>query len=226
MFRINPIGKWNSVMMLLSNYDKRIKYANEMFVKACAFFLLHEVEKNIPQGPDYDQYRKSLKVVRLIGKNVAYAVVSDREEVKLKNIGETNKKFGTVVYIASRGASVGESSELASILEQNNPWVVDLVPNGIRKGSVSMVHRRVMKNEENAIREQTKSFISENKSLMIKYGASWGDAKDPDTSAGELASLPDYMAMALRAEFGINDVSRPHWRPALSKLKSSLQDIL
>ena len=226
MIKARVIGKWRDLRLLLRNYDKRVSYSIGLLSLDSANFLLKEIKDRSPNGPDFDVYRDSLKVVKVGNKHATYAVVSDRDKVGIGNIGDSDENFGVVVYIVSTGGTVGKSATLAGLIAQNEIWTADLIPHGIKKSSVSMVHRRVIKSEESYIRQQTREFIAENKSDLVALGAHWGAPLNKRADRGNLTSLPDYMTLALRAEFGINNRSQPHWRPSIEVLRGSIQKLI
>jgi len=211
--------------MLMANYDKRLAYAARVLSKKSAEFLLQEIKKRSPKGEAFDAYRDSLVVVELKDRVTGYAVVSDRAKVRVRDI-KADDGHGTVIYISATGAGRGKSQELASLIEQNNPWTMDLIPHGLKKEAVALVHRRVMKHEEDLVREQSRNFVLSNRAVLVDAGAKWGHIEDKKSDKGSLWSVPDFMALALRAEFGINDSPHPHWRPAIRELQLSMQKII
>ena len=88
-----------------------------------------------------------------------------------------------------------------------------------------MIHKVVTDGEMKWARVQALEFISEHRSEFRREGVYWGRVREPEEDVGEMESLPDYMTLAIRAEFGINADDRPHWRPALRWIIKRIDDI-
>jgi len=225
LIKIKPIGKWRELKMLMENYDKRLEYAARILSKEAAEFLLEDVKRRSPKGKAFDAYRDSLTVVELKDRTTEYAVVSDAAKVRVRDI-KKDEGHGMVIYVSATGAGMGKSLEMAMLIEQSNPWTIDLIPHGLKKETVSLIHRRVLKHEEEFAREQTNDFILSNRAALADTGARWGHIEDKKADKGNLWSMPDFMSLAVRAEFGINDAPHPHWRPAIKDLRESIQKII
>jgi len=226
VFKVELTGDWTKFRRLLKNYDLRIAHALRLFTKDVAEFFMEEVRKGIPAGSDFDMYRESLSVVRVGKEGTAYAVVSMRSREKLGGIKEDDPRFGIVVSMYPTGDGPPKQVELAKALSDNPFWTISQVPNGISKTAVRLVHRRVLKQEEEHARNETTVFLGENRTYLQSLGARFGKAENGITDALSMLSLPDFMTLALRTEFGINAPSQAHWRPALSTLRRSLQAII
>lgn len=214
MIRLELKGPWKQLKYLLGGYDRRLRYVEKRIGKDLAEAFLEKIKEGAPSAPEYQQYIKSLVVVELTGlaKRIVFAVVSDRTRVKLGEIVKEGLLGKTVVYIyASQGEAV---SDVVELLEAGNPWPADMVPHGVPKGDVTLIHRTVTEGEVKWARAHAMEVVSENRAVFRRYGVYWGKAMVPEDHADELESLPDFMSLAVRAEFGINAAPAPHWRPA------------
>ena len=180
-----------------------------------------------PKGREYDTYIKSLKVVRVIGVHgmVAFAVVSSEVSEKVGDIlSEERSRARTVVYVQPSIGTV--PNPVVEILEEANPWPVFMLPNGIPKKGTVLIHRVVTEGEIKWAKDQAKDFIFEREGELRAHGLTFGKVEDPEKSIDGMESLPDYMSLALRSEFGINVRPHPHWRPAIKWLKKNLWSIV
>lgn len=219
MIKVKPIGPWRQLKMLVRNYDERVEYANRILTREVAEKFLKELKSKAPQGDEYKEYIESLEVVHLKdvnGRVVAYAVVSNRKKTTLAELKKEKNAGQTVVFINSSQSS----SPLAQLLTENNPWPSDMLPAGLKKGDAAFVSQLVTEGEADYVRRQTKVFLSKRDSELRKLGASWDqkDLNDSKMNGDELEGLPNYMTLGLRAEFGINAKSQPHWKPTLTAM--------
>jgi stalled ribosome alternative rescue factor ArfA len=225
MFKMKPIGKWKEFVALMRNYDQRVAYVRHRVGRDIALALVERVKYSAPKGSEYSVYINSLEAVELTGvKDAAtFAVVSKRMTASLGEISESESGSMTVVYFTP----VGEPSALAIMLSESNPWPIDMVPDGVPEKEVMIVNRVVTSGEVDFAREQAKDHVSKNESLYRRHGIEWGKKSDVDKKqAKDLMSMPDYMSLALRAEFGINADLKPHWRPAIRWVARNIKRII
>lgn len=225
MISVKTTGPWKQLRQLLNGYERRLSYVEDRISLDLAKALLEKVKENSPSGKEYKQYIESLTVVRItgIGKKYMYAVVSDRDNVKLKDATSGGLLNKTVVYFYSRDE---QDYGLAALLSSGNPWPAEMVPNGIPSKDVSVIHRTVNEGEVKWARENVSNLIREHKGEFRSYGIYFGASEKEEDNPGNLDSLPDFMSSAIRAEFGINASPSPHWRPAARWVMSNLLLIL
>lgn len=225
MIKLKTTGRWKKLNALLKHYDKRIGYVEQRIALDVAKALLAKVKELTPIGQQYSEYVASLEVVELTGgKSVAFAVVSQRDASKIGQVQESDTAGRTVVYVTP-SASV-EAGNIVELIASVNPWPLDLLPHGLIHKDASLVHRVVSDGEMADSREQVMTFISENRTELKRAGLHWGKPADEEKDVSSMTSLPDYMWSALRAEFGINEEPKPHWRPAVTWLASNLLSII
>jgi hypothetical protein len=226
LFRLELKGPWKQLKYLLGGYDRRLKYVEQRIGADLAQAFLEKIKEGAPSEPEYQKYIKSLAVVELTGTRgrVVFAVISDRTRVKLGEAIGDGLLGKTVVYIYP---STGEVvSDVVELLEAGNPWPADMVPHGVPKNDVSLIHRVVTEGEVKWARQNAMEVVSENREVFRRYGVYWGKAMVPEDHADELESLPDFMSLAVRAEFGINAAPMPHWRPAAKWVLDNAVEIL
>lgn len=226
MFSIKLKGPWRQFKYLMGGYDRRLKYVEQRIAEDLAKAFLEKIKEGAPTDPEYKDYLDSLEVVRLkdTGNIPVYAVLSSRTKVKIGHM-ITSKSYGKMVlYFHSMGEE--PASEAMGLIEANNPWPMDMIPFGIPKKDVKIVHRFVTESEIKWSRERAKELIKQNRAIFRRDGISWDRTKLKIAQANELESLPDFMSMAIRAEFGINANPKPHWRPAARWVLDNAEKIL
>ncbi|TRO54905.1 hypothetical protein E2P64_08165 [Candidatus Bathyarchaeota archaeon] len=218
-------GPWLNATRLLKNYPARLAYVRRQMMKDMAELLYSYLMVTIPDTEEFRIYRDSIKVVEItdLSKSVAFAVISDRSAVKLGDIS-AEEAMQTVVYIEYKGRK--EPPALLSLVMQTNPWPLELVPNGLDPKTTILIHRRVSDAEYKKVRQNTMVFISANKDIIKGSGGSWGKAEEGQHESSQMKSLPDFMTMALRAEFGIMGPSKPHWRKSVRSVTSRVKEII
>jgi len=221
MLRIYTKGpNWKKVRGLMRNYDKRIAFARLRAAQLMAENLLSFIHDYAPDDQEFKSYLSSLRVVRLGGSKgfASFALVTDTMRETIGDVRRDGRSQKTVAYIGiSEGAQEG-----AILLSENNPWPVQMLPARLPNG-ISMVHKIVSSGEMEWAMEKTKKFLDRNRGALDAAGVNVGD-NGQETELVE--STPDNVTLALRTEFGINTEARPHWRPALHKLRSSMVSII
>ena len=225
MIKLKTTGPWKRLNALLRHYDKRVEFVEQRIALDVAKALLEKVKELTPVGKQYFEYVDSLEVVELTGgRLVAFAVVSKRDASKIRDVQESDTAGRTVVYVTP-SASV-EAGNIVELIASVNPWPLDLLPHGMVHKDASLVHRIVSDSEMSDSRTTVMTFISENRTELKRAGLHWGKPADDKQDVSSMTSLPDYMWSALRAEFGINEEPKPHWRPAVTWLASNLLSII
>jgi len=220
-------GNWIGMRNMLRGYSGRLD-----FVRKRAAYSLSEAFKNkltelAPKGEEYEKYIKSLEVVQLRGiRDVsAFAVVSIDSTEKIGDIlARTKERDRTVVYVEGN-ASIGQNVGI-ELLSDASPWPIDMLPSGIPRRDVRLIHKQVTDDEMEWAKQKTKAFIKENKVSLLAFGFMFGKVKDPDKSVDGMESMPDYATLALRAELGVNAQQVPHWRPAIKWVRKNVMKIL
>jgi hypothetical protein len=219
MITIKPKGDWRGLQKLVRNYDKRVAFAKRNLMMEVAKAFLKELKSKAPQDEEYKPYIKSLKVVELsqTGGVERFGVISREQKVKVGDILAGPQRQRTVVYVTP--VTTGEGSQLGSLMQTANPWPVEMLPHGIKKSSVVLVHRIVTEGEFVHSKERVSAHISFNRESYRRLGVHWGEVSDEKESVEGMKSIPDWMSLAIRAEFGINTRLQSHWRPTMRKMK-------
>jgi len=219
-------GPWKQFRSLIGGYDRRLKYVSRRIGRDLAVAFLAKIKESAPPGEEYRKYIDSLAVVELTDTKgrAVFTVISDRSRVKLGDAFAGGLANKTIVYIyGSQGEAV---SDVVELLEAGNPWPADMVPHGVPKNDVTLIHRTVSDGEIKWARQHAMDVVRTQRETFRRYGVHWGKALNQEEHADELASLPDFMSMAIRAEFGINADPHPHWRPAAKWVLANAVEIL
>jgi hypothetical protein len=227
MIKMKTAGPWRQIISILNNYPDRLRFVRVRIGEDVANAFVEKLKELAPSDEEYSVYLKSLKVVRLITMRriVAFAVVSsDVSETIGEIVSDERSRKRTVVYIEQ--ASGAEPNPIVDLLSMSNPWSVYMLPNGIPRNGVTLVHQIVTDDEVLWAEKQASRFISKNRGELRSLGISFGKIEDPEKSPDGLESLPDYMSLALRSEFGINADPHPHWRPAIKWVQKNLWKIV
>jgi hypothetical protein len=226
MIKMRTKGDWKQFLSLMNSYSKRVAYVRFKISLEIAKAFLARLIKEAPKGDEYDAYIGSLKVVKLVGNKgfAAHAVISERMKIRVGDVlADKGAKEKAVVYVEpSQG---GGSPGVVDLIAENNPWPVSMLPHGIPRGEAVMIHRLVTEGEMKWVKEQTAMFISNNRGEFRSHGVYWGEIEDQDTAVEGMESLPDYMTLAIRAEFGINAEQHAHWKPSLKWVAKNVDRI-
>jgi len=224
MFRLKFKGPWKSFVSIMGSYSERMKYVEKRIALNMARAFLEKLKDSIPAGNEFKSYANSLKIVELKGASTpAFGIISEREKVKLQSVYEGGMVGKVVVYIYPKREDASEVVQLAASI---NPWPVDLVPGKLPKDDVSLVHRLVSAREVEFARKQATDFIAKNKREFAKSGITWDKKDENENDVKGMESMPDYMTLALRAEFGINMNASPHWKPSVKFVMDNAVEIL
>ena len=221
---VKPGPDWRKAIALMRNYDKRLEYVQGQLCENIAEVFLKSLKRNTPHGEDFKEYVDSLRVVQLTGiaPGVAWAVVSDRKKVKIQEL-RGREQDAYVVYIEPNNFE----NPLVQLVASHNPWPVGMIPNGIPGNDVQLIHRPVTLEELNFVKGETDKFLSREGYQLKRLGSSWGSGpEDMEYVSGNMSSLPDYMWMGLRTEFGINAAANPHWKPAAREVAGKVGEII
>jgi hypothetical protein len=208
----------------MGSYAERMKYVEKRIALNMARAFLEQLKSSIPSGSEYKAYSNSLKIVELKGASTpAFGIISEREKVKLRSVFEGGMAGSTAVYIYPSREDACEVVQLAASI---NPWPIDLVPGKLPKDDVSLVHRLISGREMEFVRKQATDFIAKNKREFARNGITWAKKDENKNDISGMESLPDYMTLALRTEFGINMNSVPHWKPSIKFVMDNAVEIL
>lgn len=225
MFRVRAKGRnWGKLRSILKSYNRRIDFVRLRVGELMGRAFLEELRRIAPDEPEYRKYVESLRLVRLSGSNgiAAYGVVTgDMKELIGDVLNDSERSARTVVYVGVSNSTIPDDA--AVLMSQNNPWPIQMLPEQLPDG-VTLVHRVISQGEMEWAIEKTRSFVKQNISSLRALDLQFGDLGLSKTSKRE--SMPDNVTLALRAEFGVNTDTRPHWRPALKWLKGNMRKIL
>lgn len=209
-------GPWNQLLLMLHGYKGRIDYACERASFELANMFMLKLLELAPRGDEYESYLQSMRLSRIGVRNKgAYAVVSDGAREKIGDI--LKRKTITdrvVIYVSPNvGFDVGPAVE---VLMRGNPWPVKMLPSGIPRRGITLVHRILSEEEADWVATETAKFLAINGPGIVALGMRPQAIDDTsDDSVVNMESHADFMMLALRAEHRVNSDIDPHWTPAL-----------
>lgn len=220
-------GNWKGLMGMLSGYPDRIRYACERSAYDISLAFKERLISLAPDGDEYSKYVSSIEIVGLTGmKGVSsFAVVSMDIKERLGDVIDRDAdRDATVVYIEASAASSKDTG--IDLLMSVNPWPLNMLPSGIPRRGIRMMHRRVSPGEMSFVEKNARSFIRSNSGALRSYGFIFGRVDARDKDVGSMESMPDVLTLALRSELGVNSDYRPHWGPAIRWIRKHFFEIL
>ncbi len=232
MIEIKPIGAWDQIQDLMRFRRKRWE---ALFSKASldiAKEFRKSVIKNIPTVDYARDYKKSITIRRMLGAKDferAYAVISEPKEVALSDIDQKRN----VLYIFQTGEAV---TDLGAYLEEYSPFVPKFFAKhaeGLyRVGGIRLINRRVTEDEYSRVAEKNLADYEGNKDRLRgafdafnrDFRAELKAIKEQEKKP-EVKTMPDWMFMALRMEFGIGGKHHPHWSKAVKEIPKMVQKL-
>jgi hypothetical protein len=226
MIKIKLDKGWLKARRLMRNYPQRLAFARNQLIYEIAKQFLVNLKEAIPSGSEFKDYAESLRVVQVTGATggVVNAVISDRTGIKLDDLKKKRTEEYILVYVEPKPTAVDK--DLPALIALNNPWPVDLIPDGLSERDVEMIHRGVTRGEYEFVRKNTREFLSLYHADLQRVRANLSSEKSEDEEVESMVSLPDFMWQGLRTEFGINVSSKPHWRPALQKTVKVVSELV
>lgn len=220
-------GPWRKLRKALDAYPKRLEHVRVRTAYDLAAAFKEKLLEFAPKGDEYEKYLESLEVVQLTGLRgiAAFAVVSMSMKERIGDVLERDsERDRALVYVEAGAAAMpGNGIEL---LEEANPWPIFMLPSGIPRGDVRLLHRQVTEGEMEWAKRSVRDFVKAHEGEFRSVGFTFGKVEDPDMAVEGMESTPDYMTLALRAELGVNAEQVPHWRPALRWVRKNTMKIL
>lgn len=193
----------------MNELPKRINAANDMVTYEAARILAERVSHYAPSGGQFEGYGDSITVKRIAKETSAYIVTSDADMLETITEQTVNQ---TVISFTSEARPL---SVIEQILVDYSPWPAGLVPFRPTE-NLKATSRHVTAREIDILNDRIKS---EWKSIadIVLNGT---DIDFPTTPIGYVgqSAVKDFAFQVLRAEFGIGEALKPHWRPAVDDL--------
>jgi hypothetical protein len=220
MLTVKKTGDWGKIARLFRSREKRLDRMRHNLVRELMKRFKKDLESKLPASDEMKQYVEAIEERRLTGSfrkpEFAYALIAVPEKMDLKDLN----KAQTVVY-AVRTKSV--VSDLAVLLIELSPWIVDRLPVNIPEDEVKLHHRNVTEDEVERLRERSDEVLATRKSDLRKAGARFKRREeDPDPPQ----SMPDLAFKALRMELGIKHRQVKHWGYAIEQVENHLKQML
>lgn len=167
--------------------------------------LLEEVTAKIPNLPEYDAYKRALKVVQSGSpENPVFSVAGESQaqpvEAKKDIILFKPKKVG------------GRIDPIVAVLVANQPWTADTLPFQPPTKHATMQTRQVTADEVKRVEKARNTTRQTWERDLQKLGV----RPKPKAEMETMEATPDIMYTALRLEFGLGRTKAvAHWRPAV-----------
>lgn len=202
---------------LINELPERYAKIIESLPSASAELLRAMIEKEAPKNlvPDYPDFLKVYEYV-IQGSDYSAGVVAPGYAHAVRVTGK--EATHTVIFVKAKRPADREPDPGALLLEENGPWTVASLPYEPDRFSASMKARRerqvdVQNLEAQRLRDRRDGL--DNKLIALGYRLD-----RPDTQSLVRKVSFDIAHAVLRAEYGLGDVKKAHWRPAVRKLRS------
>lgn len=208
----------------LIELEKRSEFARAAAVRMLAEEALKSIKATLMSLKDeeVEAYANSLELCEypptLSNRKTSVAIRCNPKKVKLESKHETL----TAIYVSAILDRTKNVSPLTMFLARNSPWTKDTMPAMPPKDAV--VHYMVAsKDEISALR---KKILAKMPSLEFELGQ-LGVKRTKTVGVGKVEAFPHLAMIGIRLEFGLAGYPhKPHWKPALEKLKKDFKSLL
>jgi hypothetical protein len=195
-----------------------------MISYAAAKEAFDKLLQEIPGGDDYEDLKKSLKLVEVggpaKGKAAAYAIyvpVRGRR-IRKMDVGKT------VISIMAKRGMDGPAADVL-LLETEGPWTADTIPFWPEKSEAVIVQRKVTKKEADKVAKEKKPKLPGLLRQFTEMGRKIKPMKpgSPGRIGRNAKAIPDIAMQALNLEFGGSGIkSKPVFRKTFGEVKRSM----
>lgn len=208
--------KSEDTLRLLNSWGKRINKFAHMFARKSAEHILEQLLEKIPKGPEYKEYRDSLRVSRVRGSKLpAWSVGVTRKQRRLR---EKDTETTQLLVKPKRGGITRNPA--IAVLVKHNPWTMSTLPLKPEASDAVLISRKVTKKELQQVEEAKKASQAEWTRELSEIGIRV-DLKATQKLLQGAKAVSDVGFDALRMEFGVkNTQAKAHWRPAMHEFRS------
>lgn len=193
---------------LAGRYERLI----QALARRAAITALEDIHRLLPDRAAYRVYRRSLRLVSVMGQPGTWGVQADPRAAGVKKLDSTK----TAIYVKPRAG--GRAPAAVYVLSKWGPWTVDTIP-FIPERNVCLVEYRKVP------QSFVVSVAARNRAQKRLWQHTLGQVGKKPSSAKltamppKVGAVPDFALDAMRMEFGLNGVrAMPHWAPALRNL--------
>lgn len=201
----------------MNKWPDRVERGKELVLLEAAGIMRTKIQSFAPEIGG-EKWADKLEVVLVKGSEMehAVAVVYPQETRDLKPEEEDD----TALFVKPSA----RSPDYVEVLENHSPWTADLLPVALSSKEATVVARRATQGEIQRIHTRILGKRSRIERELRNSGLR--DSKiTQDSSAAGTEVIDDLAFSVLRFEFGVAGPARPHWRPALKEIQSSIYDL-
>lgn len=178
----------------------------------------------IPSGADYDELRKSLKLVEVSGPKkgveAAYAIHIPVKGRRIKKIDVSK----TVISVQAKRGRDGPAEDIL-LLERSGPWTADTIPFWPKNSEAVVVQKKSTRKETDRVANEQKKKIPGLLKQLNELGRKIKPYKpgDPGRIKRNAKAVPDLAMQALNLEFGGGGAkTKPVFRKTIGSIRGSV----
>lgn len=207
-----PNKEMEAAQRYLDSLPGRYARLTQQVARTAAVRALDDIYRLLPDRAAYRVYRRSLRLVGVMGMPGTWGVQADPRAAGVKKLDAQK----TAIYIKPRPG--GRAPAFVYVLRKWGPWTVETIPFIPERNVCLVEYRRVT-------RGFVVSVAARNRTQKRLWQHTLGQVGKKTSSAQlsavppKVGKVPDFALDALRLEFGLNGVRAiPHWGPALGNL--------
>lgn len=219
-------------IQMTKEWPERTKFLTSSVPYEISRYVHEGVKKGIPGGREWAAYRDSLEVAEARTKAVkGAAIYAVRADVKSRGVTEQNAE-DTILYVRAKGGTTWAGNPRGGsgsfkvptkvyILEKYSPWTWDTLPFVPKRTHAKIISRKVREAEVDKISDSRKRDMPRVRRDLARAGVR--SFKGARAGIESIKTAPDVAFEALRLELGVGQKARPHWRPILRTVRSSIR---
>lgn len=217
LFAVEIIRGNKDVARLLREFPMRMESALTQISYAVASTILDELSKNSPDLQGFKDYKRSFELRQIQGELATFGVVSVAEamaDLRPEEVSNTLIRFEALTE---------SPSYVTQFLVKEGPWPADMVPMRPPRHEVRIHPYRmpshVVEDRRNQFRMEWDEFVRRARDMGVQL---------PDTLQNYSGEDVDrsLALQVLAAEYGIGVPMKPHWRPAIARVKREFPQIV
>lgn len=183
-----------AAFQMLRQWPTRWKNFRAQMMYDVATFTMKSVQQKIPNGLEFQDYKKSIRVAEVVGMPMGMQGFAVESAAKSSQLMDAS---GTLLYVKARRAKAGPSRAL--VLEQFGPWTVDTIPFIPTKDEAVVLRRKVRRKEVARVSTERRQSKSRWSAALSKLGVQIPEAQRQTVAKGK--QIPEFMQKALGLEF-------------------------
>jgi hypothetical protein len=215
LLKIEPSRQWGNFSKIYGSKDIVDRYQWFLFEfgkRGTKLFYKHLLQ-SISTIPGSDEYKKRLMIaeIRDGAKRSWWAIVASSKSLAA---GEIDPKT-SLLSVVSRFPGI-DGDPVSEILESLGPWTVDTIPFLPSPRAGQVIVKQIDEDKLSRVADENFKRGDQTKSKMVKYGLPFVPRH---VVYERLRVVRDLELEAIRAEFGLTEKAKPHWRPSLRWIK-------